>query len=137
MVVKPPKSGWYVLDHARDDIPIRGPYKWRETAEAVADEIGRINGQGWHLSIERIGKTSVRKPFRKPTVADVRSYCLERRNGIDAGAFVDFYESKGWRIGKSPMKDWKAAMRTWENRREHESNGSTDKKKLRDLIEGK
>ena len=43
-------------------------------------------------------------------------YCEERGNGIDAQSFVDFYESKGWVVGKSPMKDWKAAVRTWEQR---------------------
>ena len=52
--------------------------------------------------------------FCKPTVAEVKDYCEERKNNIDADAFVNFYESKGWKIGKNPMKDWKAAVRTWE-----------------------
>ena len=52
--------------------------------------------------------------FVRPTVDDVRAYCIERRNGIDAQAFIDFYESKGWVVGRSSMKDWKAAVRTWE-----------------------
>ena len=55
--------------------------------------------------------------FKKPTVDEVREYCRERNNGIDPQAFLDFYESKGWVVGKSPMKDWKAAVRTWEQRR--------------------
>lgn len=59
--------------------------------------------------------------FVKPTVEEVRQYCWERRNGIDAERFVDFYESKGWKVGKEPMRDWKAAVRTWEKRREAES----------------
>lgn len=57
-----------------------------------------------------------RRRFIKPTVEEVASYCTERNNGIDAQEFIDFYESKGWVIGKSPMKDWKAAVRTWENK---------------------
>jgi hypothetical protein len=56
------------------------------------------------------------KRFVKPSVDEVREYCLSRGNGIDAQTFVDFYESKGWLVGKSPMKDWKAAVRTWEKR---------------------
>lgn len=56
--------------------------------------------------------------FVKPTVADVAAYCRERGNGIDAAAFMNHYEAKGWLIGKSPMKDWKAAVRTWEQRRQ-------------------
>ena len=54
--------------------------------------------------------------FTKPTVADIREYCTERRNGIDAQRFFDFYEAKGWRVGNQPMKDWQAAVRTWESR---------------------
>lgn len=54
--------------------------------------------------------------FSKPTVAQVQAYCRERGNGVDAQHFVDFYESKGWLVGKSPMKDWKAAVRTWEQK---------------------
>ena len=58
-----------------------------------------------------------RKKFVKPTVEEVRQYCMERRNRVDAQSFVDFYESKGWLVGKTPMKDWKAAVRTWEHGR--------------------
>lgn len=47
---------------------------------------------------------------------EVQAYCDERRNGIQGQDFCDFYESKGWRIGTSPMKDWQAAVRTWEKR---------------------
>ena len=54
--------------------------------------------------------------FTKPTVADIREYCRERRNGVDAQRFFDFYEAKGWRVGNQPMKDWQAAVRTWEGR---------------------
>lgn len=57
------------------------------------------------------------KRFVKPSVEDVKAYCEERRNGINAEDFVNFYESKGWVVGKSPMKDWKAAVRTWETKR--------------------
>ena len=52
--------------------------------------------------------------FVKPSVDEVRAYCIERNNNIDAEAFINFYESKGWKIGKNAMKDWKAAVRTWE-----------------------
>ena len=50
--------------------------------------------------------------FKKPVVEDVRTYCHERKNKIDATAFLDFYESKGWMIGKNKMKDWKAGVPT-------------------------
>jgi hypothetical protein len=56
------------------------------------------------------------KYFKKPTVEQIDFYCSERKNKIDAFAFYDFYESKGWKVGKNKMKDWRAAVRTWETR---------------------
>jgi DNA-binding transcriptional regulator YhcF (GntR family) len=56
----------------------------------------------------------IRKNFKKPTLEEVREYCEERDNNVDPEQFIDFYESKGWVVGKSPMKDWKSAIRTWE-----------------------
>ena len=56
--------------------------------------------------------------FKKPTIEDVKSYCEERRNGIDAQSFIDFYDARGWKLTKGVgMKDWKAAIRTWEKNR--------------------
>ena len=71
---------------------------------------------------------SVSKRFTKPTLEEVKTYCLERKNRIDAQSFLDFYESKGWKVGNTPMKDWKAAVRTWESRETQES--SKDVKRL-------
>lgn len=52
--------------------------------------------------------------FVPPTVDEVAVFCQERTNNIDPESFVSFYESKGWKIGKNSMKDWRAAVRTWE-----------------------
>lgn len=60
-----------------------------------------------------MGKTT-RKTFSKPTLEEISAYCQERNNSVDAQRFFDYYEAKGWVVGKSPMKDWKAAVRTWE-----------------------
>jgi len=54
--------------------------------------------------------------FKKPTLVEVKNYCILRKNNIDAESFFDFYESKGWQIGKEIMKSWKACVRTWESR---------------------
>lgn len=59
------------------------------------------------------------KRFVKPSVDEVRAYCTERRNRVDAQTWWDFYESKGWMVGSNHMKDWKAAVRTWEKRDNH------------------
>jgi uncharacterized protein YdaU (DUF1376 family) len=61
--------------------------------------------------INRNGKTI----FLKPELSEVKLYCEERKNNVDAVKWFNFYEAKGWMIGKNKMKDWKAAVRTWEN----------------------
>ncbi len=65
--------------------------------------------------------------FEKPTVEQVAEYCAERKNGLDARAFFDFYESKGWKVGANGMRDWRACVRTWEQRRKTEQTGGRQK----------
>lgn len=60
------------------------------------------------------GEDKPRKRFTPPSVEEVAAYCRERKNGVDPQRFVDFYASKGWKVGNQPMKDWMAAVRTWE-----------------------
>jgi DNA replication protein DnaD len=62
---------------------------------------------------------SKRKVFTPPTIDEIWEYCRERKNNVSPEKFFDFYESKGWMVGKNKMKDWKAAVRTWEK---HDKN---------------
>lgn len=55
-----------------------------------------------------------RKNFIKPTLSEVKEYCLERSNTINPEIFINYYEANGWKVGKNPMKDWKACIRSWE-----------------------
>lgn len=72
-------------------------------------------------------KSVVRACFKKPSVDEIKAYCIERKNTIDAQHFFDHYESNGWKVGgKSPMKDWKASIRTWE-KNEINRSGSNGK----------
>lgn len=61
---------------------------------------------------------AARARFTPPSLDEVTAYCRERQNNVSAETFVDFYASKGWKIGKESMKDWRAAVRTWEKRDE-------------------
>ena len=70
---------------------------------------------------EKGGQAATR--FTPPTVEEVESYIQERKSTVDAQQFVDFYASKGWMVGKNRMKDWKAAVRTWEKREETDTSG--------------
>ncbi len=54
------------------------------------------------------------KRFTKPSIQDLKEYIKEKDLNVDPDAFFDYYESKGWIVGKSPMKNWKAALRNWE-----------------------
>lgn len=67
------------------------------------------------------------KKFVKPTVEEIGAYCKERNNRIDPQKFFDYYESNGWKVGKNPMKDWKAAVRTWERNGYSDSGTKTDR----------
>ena len=70
--------------------------------------------------------TTGEKDFNTPTYEQVRNYCNERNNGIDPQKFIDYYSTNGWKVGRNPMKDWKAAIRVWENR--DSSSGEAHKK---------
>jgi len=65
------------------------------------------------------------RAFAPPTVKEVRNYCQERRNTVDPDRFVDFYSAKGWMVGKNKMRDWKAAVRTWEKDASNKNNDYT------------
>ena len=88
------------------------------------DSIGKVSIDKDSIDKDSKGE-SVRgekaKRFYPPTLDEVKQYCEERKNNIDPMAFIDFYSSKGWMIGKNRMKDWKAAVRTWERKRKEES----------------
>jgi hypothetical protein len=65
------------------------------------------------------------KQFIPPSVGEVEAYCESRGNGIKGEAFVDYYEARGWMIGKHKMKSWQSAVRTWENRRKEQEPKNT------------
>lgn len=70
-----------------------------------------------------IKKKNIKKEkFTKPTINEIQEYCTERNNSLNAESFFNFYESKDWYVGKNKMKDWKAAIRTWEQRTNKTTN---------------
>lgn len=72
-----------------------------------------------------VSKEKAPKRFSAPSLEEVREYCLERGNNVDPERFCDFYDSVGWKVGNKPMKDWKAAVRTWERREEPKARSGT------------
>ena len=72
--------------------------------------------------------TTKRKRFEKPSISDIKQYCIERNNNVNAEQFFDYYESNGWKVGKNSMKDWKAAVRTWERSEYRKPNSKKNSK---------
>lgn len=73
--------------------------------------------------------------FRRPTLMEVKEYCEQRQNGIVAEQWYDYYEANGWKVGRNPMKDWKACVRSWERRRAEEqaNRPKTQKEEMHEL----
>lgn len=76
--------------------------------------------RGGESARKEAGEDPAEKPpvsrFVPPTVEEVREYCMERGNSVDAQKFVDYYSAANWVRGKTKIKDWKACVRTWEQR---------------------
>ena len=75
--------------------------------------------------------------FKKPTLDEINNYCLERNNNIDAETFFAFYESKGWVVGKSKMKSWRACIITWEKRDHKKPTMSKIDSQINEYLKGK
>lgn len=76
--------------------------------------------------VEEKRKEENKGRFAPPTREEVAAYCQERQNNVDPQRWYDYYCANGWMVGKNKMKDWKAAVRTWERNQygNHQDNGS-------------
>lgn len=91
----------------------------------ISKEIFPPTEQGGGASVKKRGYEA--KKFKRPTLDEVREYIAEQGYSVDAEAFIDFYEAKGWRVGSNQMKDWRAAVRTWERRHKEERQANPQK----------
>lgn len=97
----------YVCNTDEPTVSVQHPTRCQiDTESSVIPTPNNINNN--------INDTISIKRFVKPKVEEVRAYCKERNNNVDAEKFISHYDSNGWKVGKSPMKDWKSAVRTWE-----------------------
>lgn len=103
--------------------PTKKPTRPNTVTPCNNDEFCNTNHQEAHKEAprkptdtphDREEREEGRKKFCIPTLDEVRAYCSERGNDVDPEKWMDHYQAKGWLIGKTPMKDWKAAVRTWE-----------------------
>lgn len=89
------------------------PDDTKHTKEKEKEKENILSSPNVEVSIAR---TPARKRFTPPTLAEVTAYCRERQNAVDPQRFIDYYTANGWKVGKNSMKDWKAAVRTWEGK---------------------
>ena len=101
------ESGKYLLSEAEPS--------WNQVGTKLEPEQNITQRNVTQQNLEGAGKPP-RSRFIPPTVEEVRAYCAERGNTIDAQIFVDFYDANGWMRGKNHIKDWRACVRTWEAR---------------------
>ena len=71
--------------------------------------------------------TKQQKRFTHPSVEEVAAYCRERKNAVNAEQFCDYYTANGWKVGRHSMKDWKAAVRTWEHKEAEKGTADNDR----------
>lgn len=102
-----------------------------ETLGIPTVDVGKVSIGKYSIDNNKKENTK-EKSFVKPTIEEIQNYCSERNNGINANAFYDFYESKNWYVGKNKMKDWKACVRTWEQRQFKEKTPTWFKQKIHD-----
>lgn len=111
--------------------------KYREKQKLLTDGESKTNSKVYNkVNVNSLDKDiekekdkdNKNKRFIKPTLEDVQEYCQQRNNNINPEHFIDYYEANGWKVGKNPMKDWKAAIRTWE-KRDYETNPKQSGKK--------
>ena len=125
------ENGFFYNKRLRFEVEKRRQYtesRRKNASKAYAKHMENENGNE-NIDIDKKGKRIVKekgKKFIKPTVVEISAYCDERKNGIDPQYFFDSNEAKGWLVGKNqtPMKEWKAVIRTWEN-----NNKQKDKEK--------
>lgn len=79
------------------------------------------------LDKDKENNNKPQKRFTKPTLEEVQAYCTERNNGVDARKWYNHYEAVGWKVGRNPMKDWKASVRTWERNDNSGANKQNNK----------
>ena len=88
-------------------------------AETSAKNLVAPRSKNWPYNIKSRNTTSkntIQRESRPESVEAVRAYCQERNNGVNPEAFFNYYEANGWKVGRNPMKDWKAAVRNWETK---------------------
>lgn len=94
------------------------------------DDIQLPNNKPSNNTIRNKEVKEKKEVYIRPSLDEVKAYCKERNNGVDADRWFNYYSANGWKVGKNPMKDWKAAVRTWEQKKPEEEKTSAERYKV-------
>lgn len=111
-----------ILEKYNIDDSFKGALKPLVRGKGKGKGKGIGKGIGIGIGIGKLLLLDENKNFKIPLIEEIQNYCIERKNNISAEQFYDYYSSKGWMIGKNKMKDWKAAVRTWERNQKKENS---------------
>ena len=109
------------LEHQRIDKPSASKIPQFDECSRIVDEssrtvlLGPRTKEGTKEGTKDKKRLRACAQFTKPTIDEVKAYCESRRNSVSPQKFIDHYEANGWRVGRNPMRDWHAAIRTWES----------------------
>ena len=112
-----------IIETKRKGIPAKQYFKINE--QQVLQILNNLSAKNSTTINKNKEIKIINKYFKKPSILEVKNYCNERQNQIDEESFINFYDSKGWMVGKNKMKDWKAAIRTWEMRKNNTKDNTT------------
>ena len=112
-----------IIETKRKGIPAKQYFKINE--QQVLQILNNLSAKNSTTINKNKEIKIINKYFKKPSILEVKNYWNERQNQIDEESFINFYDSKGWMVGKNKMKDWKAAIRTWEMRKNNTKDNTT------------
>ena len=107
-----PAKGEWVESQSRFQYPAKGDREGKHSIPSP-NPIDRASNDASAPTTEVKNKRTAKR-FVKPALEEVKVYCQERKNQVDPQGWLDYYESNGWKVGRNAMRDWKAAVRTWE-----------------------
>lgn len=121
------------------DVPVYEPHNSDATVKSLSNNSATtVDGPLQDLKtlqdVQDVKTKAKSRPFVPPSLEEVTAYCQERRNEVDPQKFLDHYTSNGWKVGRNPMKDWRAAVRTWERNGINHANGNRAEQRQAETI---
>jgi hypothetical protein len=110
------RTKWYTLSESVQSIFHYCPTDFPQVSQSIPTSVPPLPDSKPDINTDNKKSKEKSLKFSAPTVDEVRAYCTERKNSVNPEQWYDHYQSNGWMVGKTHMKDWKAAVRTWEHK---------------------